>query len=307
MFLIFLLYALFASVLVIEKTCLQYTQPLFLVGSRMVLAGIVILLYQYFFYPNKFKIKYNHVWKIFLLATFNIYLTNTLEIWSLGRMTAFKTCFFYSLSPFVAALFSYIIFSEVLSRNKWIGLFIGCLGIVPLLLEKFFIEGAIGQHSWPEVAMIVAVVCNVFGWILLKHLICDANCPSLVANGLSMSIGGIMSLFHSFLIEDWNSSPVSNYFNFLVCFTLILIISNLICYNLYGILLKKFSATFISFAGFTTPLFTAFLGWIFLGEVVTWTFYLSSSIVFFGLFLFSKEELQEDIFFQSRRVLVKES
>ena len=43
---VFVLYALFASVFTIGKTALEYTEPLFLVGSRMALAGVIMLVYE---------------------------------------------------------------------------------------------------------------------------------------------------------------------------------------------------------------------------------------------------------------------
>jgi drug/metabolite transporter (DMT)-like permease len=60
-------------------------------------------------------------------------------------------------------------------------------------------------------------------------------------------------------------------------------------------LLRRFTATFVSFAGFTTPLFTAILGWFFLGETVTMSFYLSTIVVFSGLYLFYQDELQKGV------------
>lgn len=292
---VFILYALFASVFVIEKTCLQYTQPLFLVGSRMLLSGLLLLAFQYFFTENIVLFQKKHLWKIIRLAIFNIYLTNTLEVWALGHMTAFKTCFIYSLSPFISALISYFIFSEVLSNNKWIGLSLGFAGAIPVLLKKFSLDENFGQIeflSLPEISMFFAMITSVYGWILLKQLIKEDGYPFMLANGLSMLIGGSISLVHSLLIENWDPLPITNNYSFLQCFTFILIVSNLLCYNLYAFLLKKFSVTFMSFAGFSTPMFTAFFGWMLLGENVTWPFYLSSVIVFIGLFIFSKEELK---------------
>ncbi|MFI5344385.1 MAG: EamA family transporter, partial [Chlamydiales bacterium] len=66
----------------------------------------------------------------------------------------------------------------------------------------------------------------------------------------------------------------------------------LICYNLYGYLLKKYSPVFMSFAGFTTPLFTALFGWFFLNEVVTWPFYLSFFMVLTGLCIYDQDQLK---------------
>ena len=82
---------------------------------------------------------------------------------------------------------------------------------------------------------------------------------------------------------------------FVECTIALIIISNFICYNLYGFLLKRFSATFLSFAGFITPLFSAFFGWFYLGELVPATFYASATVVFAGLFIFYQEELQLEI------------
>jgi drug/metabolite transporter (DMT)-like permease len=71
----------------------------------------------------------------------------------------------------------------------------------------------------------------------------------------------------------------------------IILISNIICHNIYGYLLKQYTATFIAFTGFLAPLFSALYGWAFLNERITWHFYASSFIVFIGLAIFYKEEL----------------
>ena len=77
MFYVISLYALFASVFVIAKTGLNYTQPFFLVGSRMLLAGIILLGYQFIFKKQTLNLNRKTWWAIFQLSIFNIYLTNT--------------------------------------------------------------------------------------------------------------------------------------------------------------------------------------------------------------------------------------
>ena len=297
MYLVLVLYALFASVFTIAKTGLQYTQPLFFVGSRMMLAGAILLGYQFFCHREKFVLKRCHFWQVFRLAAFNIYLTNVFEFWGLKYLTSFKTCFIYSLSPFLSALLSYFIFSEKMTAKKWIGLIIGFIGLTPIFLNGTSSEelaGHIGIFSWAELAVVLAALCSVYGWILLRQLVKDGGYSPFMVNGASMLIGGGLALIHSFCVETWDPIPVTSMIPYLECTLLLIVISNLICYNLYGSLLKKYSATFISFAGFVTPLFTAFLGWVYLGEAVTWPFYLSMIIVFSGLLIFYQEELQRD-------------
>lgn len=303
MFPVLLLYALFASVFTIAKTGLAYVQPLFLVGTRMLLAGVLLLAYQFIIKKQTLSLGSKAWRRLFLLALFNIYLTNIFEFWGLRYLTSFKTCFIYSLSPFLSALFSFFLFSERLSIKKWGGLLIGFLGFTPILLNQTSSEEQTGSllfFSWAELAVMMAAVCSVYGWILLKQLVNEHQLSPLMANGMSMLIGGILALGHSYATEDWNPFPVTNYTIFLECTLLLILVSNLICYNLYGTLLKKYSATFMSFAGFTTPLFTALFGWLLLGEIVTWPFYLSFALVFFGLLVFDQEELKQSYQFRVR-------
>lgn len=295
MHLVIMLYALFASVFTISKTGLYYTQPFFFVGSRMCLAGLFMLGYFWIRHRDQIQFDGQFFRRILRLSIFNIYFTNTLEFYGLKHLTSFKTCFIYSLSPFFAALFSYFIFTEKLTSKKWVGLLIGCIGMVPILMNESGGEERMGHIfflSWAELAVMGAAACSVYGWILLKQLVFENKRPIILVNGLSMIIGGIFALGHSYFVEDWNPIPVTEMLPFMECMLLLILVSNLICYNLYGHLLKSYSATFMSFAGFTTPLFTALFGWFFLGEVVTLSFYISTAILFAGLVLFHQEELK---------------
>lgn len=261
----------------------------------MMIAGIVMLAYQYFREPKRFVFLKKDAFFFLALGFFSIYLTNVLEFWGLKYLTSFKTCFIYSLSPFVSALLSYFLFADKMNWKKWIGLLIGFSGFIPILLATTQDEemaGHIFVLSWAEVAVIIAAVSSVYGWILLKQLVADRNYTPFMANGVSMAIGGGLALSHSFFVETWDPFPISDVVPFLECAILLIIISNLICYNLYGFLLRKYTPTFMSFAGFTTPFFTALFGWLYLEEQVTLPFYISGIIVLLGLIIFYLEELK---------------
>lgn len=294
MFLVVLVYALFASVFTLAKTALEYSSPVFLVGSRMFLAGLLLLGYQFLFQRKHFFVHKKDFFRLSLLAIFAIYLTNIFEFWGLKYLTSFKTCFIYSLSPFIAALLSYFVLKDTMTFKKWAGLLIGFLGFLPILISHTQSEtemGQLGVFSWAELSVVGAVIFSVYGWILLKQVVTENRYPPVMANGLSMTLGGFIALIHSYFAENWDPIPVTEYLPFITSALILMIVSNILCYNLYGYLLKRFSATFVSFAGFTTPLFTAFFGWFFLGETVSWPFYFSFAIVFGGLFLFYQEEL----------------
>ncbi len=293
MIFVFLLYALFASVFTLSKTGLEYTQPFFLVGSRMLLAGVLLLGYVLLFQRHKLRFNQKQFLRMACLALFNIYLTNTLEFWGLQYLTSSKTCFIYSLSPFVSALIGSFILTEKISSLKWVGMLIGFAGMLPILLIQTTAEERAGEFfcfSWAELAVMGAAICSCYGWIILKQLVYEDGLSPLVANGFSMLMGGAMALAHSYAVETWNPLPVTEYIPFLECAFTLIVVSNLICYNLYGWLLKRFSATFMSFAGLSTPLFAALFGWVFLGEVMAWPFYVSLAVVASGLYCFYQEE-----------------
>lgn len=292
--LILLLFALFGAMCTFAKLNLSHASPLFIVGSRMTVAGIILLGYQYIRHRQAFKLIPKQFFLFVLLGVFQTYLTNIFFFYSLQELYSYKTCFIYNLSPFISALFSYFIFSEVLSKNQWLGLTIGFLGFIFLVVDDSFLSGSTG-FSFGHLMMLFSVVADVLGWSLMRQLVVNKKCPALFANGAGMLIGGAFALTHSAFVETWDPIPVSNYSGFLQCSLFLIIFSNFIGYNLYAYLLKKYSVTFMSFAGFLTPFFAAFFSWILIGEPIAWNFFITLFIVFLGLLIFHKDQLLDAI------------
>jgi drug/metabolite transporter (DMT)-like permease len=109
-------------------------------------------------------------------------------------------------------------------------------------------------------------------------------------NGFSMFVGGCLAFATSLLFEG--PQTMADPGSLISWLAIVIIISNIVCHNLYAHLLRKYSATFLSFAGFLGPLFSAFYSWVFLSEKITWHFFASASIVFIGLFLFYRHEFE---------------
>lgn len=303
MHLVFLLYALFASIFTIGKLSLECAQPFFIVGSRMTVAGILLLAYMFFKDRSAFKLDSFSLKRLFLLGVFNIFLTNVCEFWGLQYLTSGKTCLLYSISPFISALLSYVILSEVMNTRKWIALITGFLGFLPIIMTHSAEEQSVGSlliFSLPEIALLSAATFSVYGWILIRQLVNEKDLSPLMINGCSMFLGGIITLLYSYSTEIWNPVPIyeGRLLGFLETALAMLVISNIICYNLYGHLLKQYTATFMSFAGFTTPIFAVLFGWIFLGETTPWEFWFSLSIVFLSLYIFHKEEVRPGFIYQ---------
>ncbi|MES2200125.1 MAG: DMT family transporter [Chlamydiota bacterium] len=291
------MYAIWSSVFSFGKIALAFSPPLFLTGSRMILGAALLLGYIALYKRSNFKMAKKQWFSLFLLGFFSIYLTNILEFWGLQHLSAAKTCFIYSLSPLFTALLSYLHFKEKINGKKWLGLGIGFVGILPVLFTQTGSEGLFnsGFLSLPTLAIMGAVLASVYGWVLLRVNLKNTEVSPLMANGTSMLFGGTIALIHSFFIDSWSPLPIaqghtSEVMGIVVIMTLLF---NVLCYNLYGMMLRRYTATFLSFVGLLSPIFASLSGWLFLGEPLSWTILLSTGIVSSGLSLVYYAELKQ--------------
>jgi len=290
---IVLLYALCATSFTLCKFILLYAKPFFFVGVRMVAAGVCLLGYS--FYKNGLKVSFSKKeWHLLgQVVIFHIFCAYVFDLWALQYLTSAESSFFYNASPFIAAFFSYYWFAERMTHTKWIGLSIGCLGFIPELFQLG--NGQVASYSvgiLPHLAMLVAVSSGVYGWIVMRALVKEGHSPLLI-NGIGMVGGGVLALTASYFLEGWQVSPVTDLMLFIYYTAALILIINFVFYNLYGFLLKRYSATLLSFAGALTPFFVAVFGAIFLGEQLTLHFFFSLLVVCIGLYLFYREELKQ--------------
>jgi len=292
---------LFALTFILAKAAMHYVSPFFFIGTRMVIAGSMLLGYS--FIQNKKIVwpKRSDYYLFVQLALFHIFLAYTLEFWALQYVSSGKAALIFNASPFITAVLMQRLFSDQLSWRQWTGLFIGFIGFLPLLVPYILQEslvGAIGFLSYPEIALIGSVVSSSYGWIVFKRLMIQKSYSPLLLNGIGMSLGGLLALAVSAVAErglflnSAHSVSTALYHGGLYMAALILI-ANFICYNLYGYLLQSYSATFLSFAGFTTPLFAALFGYVFLQEPVSNHFVIAVLIILLGLYLFYQDELSD--------------
>lgn len=291
-----LMYALWSTIFPLAKLNLEHASPLFLVGSRMAIAGTLLLSYLWICKRQSLKISSKQFFSLVVLAFLSVYASNVFECWGLQHLSAAKTCFIFGLGPFFSALFSYIHFGEKMNRRKWMGMLIGFAGILPVLyVQKGSDEllTSIPLFSWPELSVMAAAITAVYGWVLLRKVVQDVS-PAM-ANGTSMLVGGAFALTHSAFTEIWNPIPVpqAEWASFGQILVMMIIISNLICYSLYGMLLKKFTATLISFIGLFSPIFASISSWLILGETPSLAIFFSTGILLFGLWMVYSAELRQ--------------
>ena len=296
MILLLVLYILSASTYILGVKALEFSGPFFYIAVRMSVGGALLLAYVWLRNRSAFQIKREDAWLFATMVFFHIYLSFNAEFWSLQYLSPAKGCMIYSLVPFLSALLSYVWFGETITFKKFLGLKIGILGFLPLILEmpsaKEVIGGGIGPFSFPELSMFLSAAAVALGWVTMRRLVSHGHSVTFT-NGIAMLFGGLLSYPTSFVFEGMSPLPVSNWSHFILWTALSIVIANAIVFNLYGELLKKYTATFMAFAASVTPFFVAIMEWAVFGTVPTIGFWLTFAIVSAGLFLFYQEELRQ--------------
>jgi drug/metabolite transporter (DMT)-like permease len=307
MIMILFLYMLLASTFTLGKSVMAYIQPMLFIGIRMTIAGSLLLAYIYYWRRKDWRWDPKDFYLYLQITLFHIYFAFIFDFLALQHINSAKACLIYNLTPFLTAFYAYFLFSERLTKKQWAGLSIGMIGFIPLLLSSEPTEGpTLFLISISEIFMLISVISSTYGWILMKQFVKTKNYSPLMINGIAMLSGGILSFISSLIFEgmphlrvikqpaiaegSWGflQSPIL----VIAMYTaLLIIIANFIFYNLYGYLLRRYSATFLSFAGFTCPLFAALFGWLWLGERVNYWFFVTIIIVLGGLYLFYQDEI----------------
>lgn len=292
---VLLLYAFYSMPITLGKAALNYVQPLFLIAARMLISAPLMLGYVYFFKRKDFRCERKHWPLFFQVIFFQIYIGFVFLYWALQYTSSSKNAIFFSFTPFITAIICYFLYKEKMTAKKVLGLFIGFLGSLPILLGTPD-QGA-PESSWfisvPELMTLIAVSGFAYGWIVVSKLSKNYGYSAMMINGVNMLVGGILILITSVFIDTWNPLPYTDFWPF-VGYTIAMIIAgNFIANNLYSVLLRKYTPTFIAFVSFTEPIYVAFYSWIWLGETVSWPFYVSLGGIFIGLYLFYQEELRQ--------------
>ena len=288
MYLVFFLYALLASTFSIGKLLVQLLPPIFLISIRMIIAGFLVTSTWFFCYSDK-KIRTSDWWLFAMVILFHILFPFISEYIALQDMSPSSACLMYNLSPFFAAIFSYFIFDEKMTPKKWLGFSIGLAGIIFYIQSQQAIDL---NMSWANVLMLFSVITSSLGWIFVRLLVKNKGYSIMLVNGLAMFVGGLVALPLSRIFEGPMNIYILELPYIMGLLAAMIFIANILFYNLYGYLLTKYTATFLSFVGFVTPLFAALFEWFFFGTTVNSDFFLTVCVVGMGIFIFYQEELK---------------
>ncbi len=284
----FLVKALLSTTFVIAQKALAIVSPVFLIGFRMTSAGLLLLGTLAIFSRKQFKLKKTDLLTFAKISFFHIYLAFIAEFWGLQYISGPKVALLFNFGPFITAILSYFMLRERLIWQQILGLIISFLGFLLIIFEQVPAEqiaGEIFSISLPEIAILVSSASSVYAWITIQKLSAKNYSPVFI-NGIGMLGGGCLALLTVPLFETYPSLNLAQFGEVTLWVGLLILISNVFCYNMYTWLLKRYSATFLSITGLTIPVFAALWEWLFLSKAMSLNFYFSLIIISTGLILF---------------------
>ncbi len=293
MMLLIVLYAILGFTITLSKIMLTYASPVFLVGTRMLLAGIGIWTYAHVQGSRAQKLGLQDWILIGQFALFGVVGTHVARAVALQHLPTVKAALLFNFSPFFSALFAYFLVRERLSYMQIFGLIIGFTGLLPLFLAKDggSISSLLTHFSIHDFVMLVAVASFSYSLLIMQKLVRYTNCCPVLANGLSMFIGGVFTCNAAVVAEPvWLKGDFVFFAGLLV---LNILLSNVVCANLQAFLLKRYTPTAMTLTSFLSPFFAAGYSWVLLNETPTINAVIAAVIVLSGLSIYFYKDLYE--------------
>jgi len=271
---------LMGSSFAIGKIGLNYVSPLFLVGLRFTIAGllmgaIVVLLKRT--HPRTPK-------KWFQIIVVGIFQTTGVMgaiFLSLRTITAGESSILTFTNPLLVVIFSTLFLGTKYRFPQWLGVVVGFLGVFITLGAKLDIQqfgtilGIFSAVSWAIATLLLKKWGSAFDtWVLTAY---------------QMLFGGILLLLSSVVFEEvkLNISALSI---FIILW--LAIMASIVQFAIWFFLLQQEDSGKVSAFLFLAPFFGVIFGWILLDETLHLSTLLGGGLILVGIYLVNKPKNQ---------------
>ncbi|MBC2606631.1 EamA family transporter [Pelagicoccus albus] len=170
--------------------------------------------------------------------------------------------------------------------NTWAIVSGGLAGVATLVFSGASVEmqGAL----WGYVLMFAAIIFWTYGSIFSKRNPQTIN-PWL-QSGMQMFCGGIVSLVAGlFLKETGQLDLAAISIESWLAFAYLVVVGSLLGFTSYVFLLRHCSPSTVSSHAYVNPVVALFLGWVLLGETLTWGGWVGSGMILLSVFFLLQE------------------
>ncbi|MFZ4635662.1 MAG: DMT family transporter [Saprospiraceae bacterium] len=263
------------------KIAIRDFPPFLLVGLRQTLGGLVLLLYAWYLgkaiLPNK-----TYLGKQALMGLLTITGGNGFITWGLQYVSSGLSAVIGSLTPVVVVLISLMWRGgEKVSLRTLLGVLIGFIGL-GVIFHDGWQDFLNPQYRWGIAAAFASCFTWSLGTVMAKRYNEPGVSPVLNA-GLQVFIGGLAGFaLHPFIDAGQTAHPTQSGWIALIYLTFI---GSALAFSLYMFVLQHLSATVSSLYTYINPIIATLLGWLWLGESLSFMAAIGMGITIFGVWL----------------------
>lgn len=291
-FLLLLPFFLWGTAMVVMKSLLPHTTPLFMAGLRLVPAGLILLLVGACLKRPQPMGWIAWGW-IALFALFDAFLFQGFLALGLTETGAGLGSLLIDSQPIAVAVLAFLIYQEKIDRYCGLGLALGIVGIVlvglppevrALILNRDW-QGVLeaGVFARGEWLMLGASLAMAVGTILIRPVVAVAD--PIVATGWHMILGGLPLL--GFALRDNAPWSALNGWEWAGIFYMS-VMGSAIAYGLFFYFASKGNLTSLSALTFSTPMFALLFSSLFLDEHLAWIQWLGVVVTLASIYLVSR-------------------
>ena len=279
-----------ASNLVVARGGVEYVPPISLAFWRWSIVFLILLIFNYRALINKYQIIKKEFTKLFFLGSMGCGVCGAFPFLAGQTTTIVNMGIIYTSSPIFIILISLIFFKEKFTSLKFLGLVLCLLGVV-LIITKADIDILLSlRFTTGDLWMLGAAI----GWALYSiYLFYWKSNLSVFERFTLISLFGAMSLFPFYLFEEiyLKSTEFNN--KFLIWTSFAAISPGIIAFSLYTYAQKYLGATTTGFTLYLFTVYGAFYGIVLFNENLEIYHYVSTILVFLGIYMVKKKKVNE--------------
>ena len=263
------------------ELALQGITPLWLTSARIVFATIITSIIWLMRGGKLFTTKETAWTRLGIIGIISTALPFQLISWGQQYVTSsFAGLAMASMPLFILPLAYFFNTNEALDRHKFIGLFIGFLGIIILFSPDFTLRDDTSLLiTLGKIACILAAFCYAGNSILMRKL------PSIDPVGLaamSLLIGSLWVVLWAITIEG---PPPTISTETLLILILLGLLPTAVANFIRVVLIREAGPIFLGITNYIVPLWAAMVGALVLKEALPIEFYLAATITITGIYI----------------------
>ena len=251
---------IWSSTFVIVKMGLESLGPLTIAGLRYLIGSLVLVPFLLLRRSSRAPISKELWLKLILIGISAYTIGNGALFWGLKFIPATTGSFLMSMIPLLVLFGGAILLKEIPTRWQILGVILSLFGS-----GLFFSSGLMPGEPQGVVILAIGLLGFMAFSLLGRGIARDKQLDTLRLTTLPLLIGGGVSLLLAFAVEG---VPLITWRGFLIV-SWLAIINTAIGYMLYNHALQELTALEMNMVMNLSPLFTALMGWMLLGETLS--------------------------------------